>query len=569
MKGEKKQGNGLLRRALALGLAGTLTAAVLTGCGGSGGGSGDAGDDAGQGGSAKTEVADGRHLNFGCYVYSTSYDPADYQNAAWDGIRHGVTEGLFKFKDDLTVDYNLCDEYEVSDDKKTWTFHIRDGVQFSNGNDCNAQAVADSLNRLYTVCATDKKSSTPETYLQTDSITADADANTVTIVTKEPYADITSILCFPFYTIIDVEGDTTDAEHDYTADGTSVIGTGPYAISSMDETTKCSELVKNEHYWNGEVPYDSVSVIFIEDDSTKASALKTGDIDLTENITTASDLEELSGDDAYYVSKTPSMRTGFAYVNFNGILGKNEALRQAVFKAVDGQTLCDVTVGGMYTYGPAVLPATLSYDYESLKNDFEYDVEGAKKLLDDAGIKDSDGDGFRELDGEKITLQYITYTNRCLSDFAEAIQISLSEIGIDVNVNNTDSDTEWNMMQAGEYDLCDSNWTTVGTGEPSAFMKNWYGGDKGSEFYVNSKGANYCWYENDEYDELYDQYMTSTDLDERADLVIKMEQILIDDCAVLVHGYYNSTFLSNASKVTGADIHTVDYYWLSNEIAPK
>ncbi len=52
-------------------------------------------------------------------------------------------------------------------------------------------------------------------------------------------------------------------------------------------------------------------------------------------------------------------------------------------------------------------------------------------------------------------------------------------------------------------------------------------------------------------------------------LVIQMEQILIDDCAVLVHGYYNSTFLSNASKVTGADIHTVDYYWLSTEIAPK
>ena len=525
----------------------------------------------GKSGAKEKEKPEGdkKHLIFGFYLFSPSYAPEKYQNAAWDGTRHGVTEGLFKFKDDLTVDYNLCDEYKVSDDNKTWTFHIRDGVKFSNGNDCNAQAVADSLNRLYTVCATDKKSSTPETYLETDSITADADANTVTIVTKEAYADITSILCFPFYTIIDVEGDLTDAEHDYTADSTSVIGTGPYVIESMDETTKCSELVKNDNYWNGEVPYDSVSVIFIEDDSTKASALKTGDIDLTENITTASDLEELSNDDAFYVSKTPGMRSGFAYVNFNGILGKNEALRQAVFKAVDGQTLCDVTVGGMYTYGPAVLPSTLSYDYESLKNDFAYDVDGAKKLLDDAGIVDSDGDGFRELDGEKITLQYITYTNRCLSDFAEAIQISLSEIGIDVNVTNTDSDTEWNMMQAGEYDLCDSNWTTVGTGEPSAFLKNWYGGDKGSEFYVNSQGTNYCWYENDEYDELYDQYMASTDVDERADLVIQMEQILIDDCAVLVHGYYNSTFLSNASKVSGADIHTVDYYWLSTEIAPK
>lgn len=556
----------LLKKMLAFGLTGALTMGMLAGCGG-----GSKENTGGGSGSATEAAADegGKHLNFGCYVYSTSYDPAEYVNAAWDGTRHGVIECLFKFKDDLTVDYNLCDKYEVSDDNKTWTFHIRDGVKFSNGNDCNAQAVADCLNRLYTVCATDAKSSTPETYLEAASIEADADANTVTIVTKQPYADITSILCFPFYAIIDVEGDTTDAEHDYTADSTSVIGTGPYVIDSMDETTKCSELVKNENYWNGEVPYDGVSVIFIEDDSTKASALKTGDIDLTENITTASDLEELSNNDDFYVSKTPGMRSGFAYVNFNGILGKNEALRQAIFKAVDGQTLCDVTVGGMYTYGPAVLPSTLSYDYESLKNDFEYDVEGAKKLLDDAGIKDSDGDGFRELDGEKITLQYITYVNRCLSDFAEAIQISLAEIGIDVNVTNTDSDTEWNMMQAGEYDLCDSNWTTIGTGEPSAFLKNWYGGDKGSEFYVNSQGTNYCWYENDEYDKLYDQYMASTDLDERADLVIKMEQILIDDCAVLVHGYYNSSFLSNASKVTGADIHTVDYYWLSTEIAPK
>ncbi len=552
----------VVKKMLALSMTTVLAIGMLAGCGGSDSGSGDTAAD------SSTSAGD-KHLNFGCYVYSTSYDPADYQNAAWDGIRHGVTECLFKFKDDLTVDYNLCDEYEVTDDKKTWTFHIRDGVKFSNGNDCNAQAVADSLNRLYTVCATDAKSSTPDTYLQVDSITADTEANTVTIVTSEPYADITSILCFPFYTIIDVEGDLTDAEHDYTADGTSVIGTGPYVVSSTDETTKCSELVKNENYWNGEVPYDSVSIIFIEDDSTKASALKTGDIDLTENITTASDLEELSGNDDFYVSKTPGMRSGFAYVNFNGILGKNEALRKAIFRAIDGQTLCDVTVGGMYTYGPAVLPSTLSYDYESLKNDYTYDVDAAKKMLDDAGIVDSDGDGFRELDGEKITLQYITYVNRCLSDFAEAIQISLADIGIDVQVNNTDSDTEWNMMQAGEYDLCDSNWTTVGTGEPSAFLKNWYGGDNGSEFYVNGGGTNYCWYENDEFDALYDKYMASTDVEERADLVIDMEQILIDDCAVLVHGYYNSTFLSNAAKVTGADIHTVDYYWLSTEIAPK
>ena len=56
-----------------------------------------------------------------------------------------------------------------------------------------------------------------------ESITADTGANTVTIVTKEAYADVTSILCFPFYTIIDVEGDISDTEHDYTADATTVM----------------------------------------------------------------------------------------------------------------------------------------------------------------------------------------------------------------------------------------------------------------------------------------------------------------------------------------------------------
>ena len=102
----------LLKKMLAFGLIGAMTAAMLTGCGGSG-------EKAADSGSAKTESADGKHLDFGCYVYSTSYDPAEYVNAAWDGTRHGVVECLFKFKDDLTVDYNLCDKYEVSDDNKT------------------------------------------------------------------------------------------------------------------------------------------------------------------------------------------------------------------------------------------------------------------------------------------------------------------------------------------------------------------------------------------------------------------------------------------------------------------
>ncbi|MCC8065507.1 MAG: ABC transporter substrate-binding protein [Clostridiales bacterium] len=508
-------------------------------------------------------------LNFGCYVYATSFDPAGYQNAAWQGVRMGVTECLFKFNDDMSVEPLLCDTYEVSDDKITWTFHIRDGVLFSNGDVCDAQAVADSLNRLFYVCAnSDDYSSTPAGYIDMASIEADTDANTVTIVLNTAVADLTATLCFPFYSIIDVYGDTTDAEHEG-GYATNVIATGPYALSSFDTTTKCGSLVANENYWNGEVPYGTVNFTFIEDDTTKAMSLMSGLVDLTENVTTSSDLETLNASDAYYVSQASGVRSGFAYINMDGVLG-NDTLRQAVRMAIDSETMCSVTVGGMYTAGVGILPSSLIYEDENLDNPYAYDVDAATALLDEAGIVDTDGDGIRELDGENINLNYVTYNNRCLSDFAQAIQVSLSAIGIGVSVNSTDSDTEWSLMQAGEYDLCDSNWITVGTGDPTAFLLNWYGGEDGSNFYGedNQNGTNYCNYDSDEFDALYEQFTASLDTDERNELVVEMEQVLVNDCAVLLHGYYNSTMISNVSKVTGAEIATFDYYWLSTDIKP-
>lgn len=511
--------------------------------------------------------SDGKHLNFGCYVYSTSFDPAAYQNASWQGMRWGITETLFKFNDDSSISPCLADTYETSEDHKTWTFHIRDNVKFSNGNPCDAQAVADSLNRLFEVCTKTEYSSTPRQYIDMATIEADPETNSVIIKTNVAYSDLRGPLCFPFYTIIDVEGDITDEKHPggYT---TSVIGTGPYVLESFDELSKSGELVKNENYWNGDVPYDSVSMIFIEDDTTKAMALENGDIDLTENITTISDLQKLENSDDFYVSKKSGVRVGFALVNFDGILG-NDTLRKAIFMAIDGQTLCDVTVGGMYNYGYGILPDTLSYDSASLVNPYSYDQQAAMKLLDENGIVDQDGDGIRELNGQNIVLEFDTYKNRCLSDFAEGIQSQLAGIGIGCNVNVLDSDTLWMEMQSGEYDLSNSNWITVGTGDPESFLLNWYG-NGGENFFsdVNTDATNYCRYDNETYNQLYEQFKASLNEDERKDLVVKMEQELINDCAVLVHGYYNSTMISNKAKVSGAEISAFDYYWLTTDIKP-
>ncbi len=286
-------------------------------------------------------------------------------------------------------------------------------------------------------------------------------------------------------------------------------------------------------------------------------ALKSGDVDLVENITTASDLASLSEDKDYYVSVAPGVRTANSYMNYKAELS-NDALRQAIMKALDKDTMCDITVSGMYTAGISVLPSSLAYNYDELSNPYEFNKEAAIEILDNAGIVDTDGDGWRELDGKNIDLDSVTFTSRNLNEFAEATALQLAEIGIKVTVNIRDYDTALALLNAGEFDLWTCNTLTVGVGDPRDYLGNWYSGNS----------QNFGYYSNPKYDELYEELMVELDKDRSLDIIAKLQQILIDDAATIVYGYYNSSMMSRADRVSGADIATIDYYWLTTKIKP-
>ncbi len=521
-----------IKKLVALALAAVVSVTAFAGCGGD---------------SQENSSGDSGTLKFGCFNYSDSLDPSAMMNAAWCTSRYGIGECLFRFDDEMNAQPLLCDKYEVDDAKTTWKFHIRDGVKFSNGNDMNASAVVASIERMYEEEKSGDGNSTPSVYMEYESIAADDATNTVTIVTSKPYADLCAVLAHPFFSILD-----TTAGTDYDE---QPIGTGPYAIEKY-ETGTSIDMVANEHYWGGKVAYEKLNIIFIADSTTKAMAIENGDVDLVENITTTSDLDKLRENSDYNVFEAIGVRCAFSYMNQKGILA-NDTLRKAILMALDDDTMCETTVGGMYTAGCSVLPSTLDYGYENLNDATPYDSEGAKKLLDDAGIVDNDGDGYRELDGQTIDLKYLTYEGRNLEDFTEAVVSYLKEIGIKATINTTDADTEWNMLVAGEYDLLANNWLTVPVGDPYTYMDNWY----------SKSTANYCGYANEKYDALYEQLETETDESVRKELIQQLQQILIDDSAVLVHGYYHSTMISNQS-VTGVKIPTADYYWITPDIKP-
>ena len=277
-----------------------------------------------------------------------------------------------------------------------------------------------------------------------------------------------------------------------------MIGTGPYMVKEF-HTQVGYDMVKNPYY-RKPVPYDNVKILFMGDASAKANALLAGQIDIAENIMSVSDLRKLQDDPNYTVQTAAGVRCGFSWINFKGVLG-NDDLRHAVLMAIDQEAICHSnTIGDLYTAGFSVLPSGMNYGYDTLTNPWKYDPEGAKKLLDDAGIVDTNGNGIRELDGEDIYLRYVSYENRLLNDFSDAHTQYLSKIGIGVKSDYGSADDQWTKLVAFEYDLNNNNWNHLAGGSPTTYLGNWA-----------TNSANYCGYQNDEYDALYAKLIDELD----------------------------------------------------------
>lgn len=517
------------RKILSFALAALLTVSTMAGCS--------------KGGSSAT---DEKVLNFGCAMYTDGVvNSVMDENGGWNAMRYGITECLFKFNDNMEVTPWLAESYTVNDEHTDWVITLKKGLKFSDGCDLIPSKVKACFDYLKEMGP--NGSAKPQKYLEFEAVvTADDAANTLRIQTSIPYANLMGQLCHPTMAILDVE-------HTENFDN-GVIGTGPYMIETFNGVGVGYTLKANPNYCE-DVPYDKINLMFMGDNSAKAMALESGQVDLVENITNVADIQKFKDSDKFTVDIASGVRCGFTWMNFDGILG-NKTLRQAILMAIDNETICNSkTIGGLYTPGFSVLPSTLSYGYDKLVNPYTYDPEGAKKLLDNAGIVDTDGDGIRELDGQNIVLRYISYENRLLNDLSDANSQYITAIGLGVSAEYGSSDDQWSKLAALDYDFNNNNWTTVGTGDPFAYLANW------------ATEGTYCAYSNPEYDALYEALKSEMNPEARADLIFRMQQILIDDAAVLIDGYYNSSMIYS-EKVASAHIHTADYYWLSTEIVP-
>ena len=248
-------------------------------------------------------AADEKVLTFGCQMYSDGLiNPAAQTNTGWNCMRFGVGEALFKFNDNMEIEPWLAESYESNEDSTVWTIKLRDGIKFSNGADMTATKVKESLDWVREQGP--NGSANPQKFLAFEAeVVADDAANTITITLPQADYNLPGNLAYPTMEIINV-ADTADFD-------AGTIGTGPYMVESHADLVGFT-MVKNPYYWDGEVPYDKVEIIFMGDASAKANALMAGQVDLVENITNVADLQRLQEDENYTVDIASGVRCASA-----------------------------------------------------------------------------------------------------------------------------------------------------------------------------------------------------------------------------------------------------------------
>ena len=517
-------------------LASALCAGALfmTGCGG------------GDGGGSSTSGGDPNVLKVGVTNFADTLEPT--QNYfGWVVMRYGLGECLTKFDEKMNIQPWLAESWQVSDDHLTWTFKIRDGVKFSNGTPLTAEAVKNSIERAFA------KNTRAATFFEYESITADG--QNLIIQTKNPLPGMPGYLADPLFIIVDT---TAEPARDFSKDGP--ICTGPYMVESF--VKERAVMKKNPNYY-AEVPFETVEIPSIDDPNTRAMALQAGDVDVAVNIA-AGDIEVFKGNDKFVIDEIPSLRVVLARMNQNPdrILA-DPNVRAAFISGCDRETYNEVLLKGTFLPGKAPVPPSLDYGFNQLTDPNAYNPERAKTLLAESGWADTDGDGILDKDGRPLQLDFVVYNSRAeLPLYAEAVQADLKKLGFDIKINTVDYNLIDNMGIKGEYDLLISNITTANTGDPEIFL-TWY-------WKTNVDGSNPqngSGYSNPEYDAKLEQLNSEFDQNNRRQLIIELQQILLNDAASIFFGYPQTNII-NSKRVAGVKMYPSDYYWITNLIRP-
>lgn len=489
-------------------------------------------------GCGKSTASTEKVFYYGDTTFNAENDETDVNPhngySGWACIRYGVGETLFKYSDTMELEPWLAESYE-NVDELTWKINLKDGITFTSGRKLDGEAVKECIEHLVAV----HKRAAGDLNIER----VEAEADTVIITTAKPVPALINYLSDPYGCIIDMQAGITDEGN--------VSATGPY-IAEEIVTDSGLTLVKNQSYWNGEPRLDKIIVKTISDGDTLTMALQSGELNAAYGLPYSS--LSLFNNSSYTISSSETSRSFFAQMNYANVNLQDSNVRAAIAMAINKKDFTNVLLKGNGTLAEGPFPKDYTFG-DSYVKAAEYNIDNARHLLAQSGWKDTDGDGYVDKNGEKLTLRWLTYPSRQeLPLLAENVQASLKQIGIEVKINCTANHLDY--VKKGEWDIYASAFVCAPTGDPEYFF---------TTHCLKNSSKNRGGYYNEQLEQLEEQLSTTFDTEGREQLGIKMTQTILDDNAFIFASHLKMSIVSGKG-VSGLTAHPSDYYEITAEL---
>lgn len=469
-----------MKKKISLMLAAALTAGLaLTGCGGSK--TSDTTDNTAGAENESTAEVKGVDVDTTGYLVAAlnaDIQTADVQKTSKD---YEVPFNIFDRLVDVEVgtDGNskivpsLAESWDISDDGLEYTFHLRQGVKFHNGNDFTAEDVAYTFHRMLTVEGgvntefIDQIKGADELLAgETDTLEGVevVDDYTIKVTLKEPFAGFLASISSPGVSIYDSEA-TEAAGDQFGMDPAVTVGTGPFEFSSWSFNNQLV-LTRNEDYWKGASGLPGVVIKIIPDTETQSMMFESGELDILDLDYAADSVERFT--ETYPDQIVQGPRVGIVYftMNFNKEPFQDVRVRKAVQMSIDRQAILDALYGGRGQVEQGIFPHGL-IGFNPDQEEIKYDPEAAKALLAEAGY----ADGFdMEIAADSSASDTMTMALEIVSD-------QLAEVGIRAEIKNYDESTWLETRKSGELGSFISTWS-ADYNDPDNFIYTFFGNEE-------------------------------------------------------------------------------------------
>jgi peptide/nickel transport system substrate-binding protein len=462
-------------------------------------------------------------------------------------------ELLVGFGQNLEPVPGFADKWESSTDGMTHTFHIREGMKWSDGTPATCEDARWTYQFVLDVVASEAGyvgSGYLEPYLTNaglKSVTC-TDASTLVVTTEFPTLLLTQayvpILPKHIWSKYTTEQTSNPEADGYFANEPVVVGSGPYVAVEWDPGVFI-KFARNENYWGEPGAPDEIIFQTLKDSDTMVQALKRGELDY---------VRDVNPDQFDALASEPDIQTvegfsnGYTYLSFNtratqkGYTGSTSALEDVAFRdalgyAIDRERLLEAVAKGRGTPGTTIVPPYHLKWHVEPDRPRTFDIAEANRRLDAAGYARNDGGKRLDKEGKEIVLRMTWPDSEDHSTDAQFIQGWFAELGIGVDPAVTEEATLYGVLygpETGDYNAGWDMYMWGWTGDPDPMsLLSWFTSDQ------IPSGGNDCFYANPRYDELFKLQQRATNETERKAQIAEMQQLFYND-ACNIPTYYDS-----------------------------